>query len=134
MIVEHIFLMREGGRGQVLVGRPSTVVLPSVPPSSCNRLTPPLQFNVASWLDSYGPSLAERSQMLDFISQGLILCGPKPSQEGNMLVEVCTTIDSRWKTEIGSMCSSRDQSVIRTHTEGSVPLMHRCTSLMYICA
>ena len=56
---------------------------------------PPLQFNVASWLDSYGPSLAERSQMLDFISQGLTLCGPKPSQEGNMLVEVSTTVDSR---------------------------------------
>ena len=73
----------------------SLPLLPSPPPfpSSLPLPSPPLlsQFNVTLWLESYSPNLAERSQMLDFISQGLTLCGPKPTQDGDMLVEVRTT-------------------------------------------
>lgn len=82
----------------VMVDHP--VVLPCallspLPAAIVSLSSPPLQFNVALWLDSYDPNLAERSQMLDFISQGLTLCGPTPSPEGDMLVEVGTTLFSK---------------------------------------
>lgn len=46
------------------------------------------QFNVVEWLESYDPSMGERTQLLEFINQGLTLCGKHATKESEMLVEV----------------------------------------------
>ena len=46
------------------------------------------QFNVQEWLDSYSTSFIDRSTFLHQIWRGILLCGPKPSLELEILLEV----------------------------------------------
>ena len=47
-----------------------------------------IQFNIVEWLDSYDPSMGERTQLLEFINQGLTLYGKRAPKDSEMLVEV----------------------------------------------
>ena len=40
------------------------------------------------WLESYDPSMRERTQLLEFINQGLTLYGKQAAKESEMLMEV----------------------------------------------
>ncbi len=46
------------------------------------------QFNIPSWLVNSDPSGDDRSQLLQFISQGLCLSGATPGRDNALLVEV----------------------------------------------
>ena len=48
----------------------------------------PLQFNIPEWVESYEPGLGERTQLLEFVNQGLTLYGKQATGESDMLVEV----------------------------------------------
>ena len=47
-----------------------------------------MQFNIVEWLESYDPSMRERTQLLEFINQGLTLYGKQATKDSEMLVEV----------------------------------------------
>jgi hypothetical protein len=45
------------------------------------------KFNVQDWLDGYSSSLVDRSTFLHQIWRGILLCGPRPSLEFEILLE-----------------------------------------------
>ncbi|CAI8058549.1 Ectopic P granules protein 5 homolog, partial [Geodia barretti] len=52
------------------------------------------KFNVQDWLDGYSSSLVDRSTFLHQIWRGILLCGPRPSLEFEILLEVKTSLHS----------------------------------------
>ena len=60
---------------------PLSLPSPSLPPSLP-------QFSVAQWLGDCSPALPDRNSLLDCVWRGILLCGPKPSIEFEILLEV----------------------------------------------
>ena len=46
------------------------------------------QFHIPSWLMTYDPNVAECEQLMDYVFHGLTRCGPRPTGNDEILMEV----------------------------------------------